>query len=229
MGKVRRPRGVIMRTVWPKAARSLAKVSRVRTTPLTWGDQASVTIMIFKRPATPGTGPGSKRLVLRGYKRGLGNAGARGRSLFAGSCGMSLRRICPAKNLHIPMGIFDKGAAAFNPVSVVEVKDIADPADFGMVDMAAHYPVDAAQLGLVCHDLFEAGDIFHRVLDLVLQPGRQRPVRQAEPLAHRKQQVVPAQGHAVSPVPRMGQPFGASDHAVEPVAVQHPQPIAVGS
>src|SRR5471032_3371065 len=197
MGKVRRPRGVIMRTLWPKAARSLAKVSRVRTTPLTWGDQASVTIMIFKRPATPGMGPGSKRLVLRGYKRGLGNAGARGRSLFAGSCGVSLRRICPAKNLHIPMGIFDKGAAAFNPVSVVVIKDIADLADLGMVDMAAHHPVDAAQLGLMRHDLLEAGDIFHRVLDLVLQPGRQRPIGQAQLLAQGEQQVVPAQRPAV--------------------------------
>src|SRR5476651_962757 len=191
MGKVRRPRGVIMRTVWPRAARSLLKVSRVRTTPLTWGDQASVTTMIFKRPATPGMGPGSKRLVLRGYKRGFGSAGARGRSLFAGSCGASLRRICPAKNLHISAGIFDKGAAAFNPVSVVEVKDIADHADFGMVDMAANHAIGAAGPGFRRHQLFKGRDIFDRVLDLVLEPGRQRPIGQAQCAARLEQQIVP--------------------------------------
>ena len=30
------------------------------------------------------------------------------------------------KNLHISVGIFDKGSAAFNPVSVVEIEDIVD-------------------------------------------------------------------------------------------------------
>ena len=33
---------------------------------------------------------------------------------------------CPAENLQMSAGIFDKGAAAFNPVSVVEVEDAAD-------------------------------------------------------------------------------------------------------
>ena len=131
-------------------------------------------------------------------------------------------RVCPAKNLHISAGIFDKGAAAFNPVSVVEVKDAADLADFGMVDMAAHHPVHAAHFGFARHDLLEAGDVFDRVLDLVLQPGRQRPIGQAQLLAHREQQVVQPQRHAIGPVADMGQPFGIGDHAVEAVAMQHP-------
>src|ERR1700761_6088503 len=139
MGKVRRPSGVIMRTVWPSAARSLDRISRVRTTPLTWGFQASVTIRIFKCAATPGTGPGCRRRALRGNKRGRAGLGQ------TGAC---LRRGCPAQNLHITAGIFDKGAAAFNPVSVVEVKDVADHADFSLVDMAANNPVHAALLGL---------------------------------------------------------------------------------
>ena len=45
-------------------------------------------------------------------------------------------------------GIFDKGGAAFNPVSVVEVKDAADPADFGLMDVAADHAVDAARCAL---------------------------------------------------------------------------------
>src|SRR5215468_8645261 len=100
--------------------------------------------------------PGSKRFALRGYSRGLGSTGKVSRNLLPPSCGVSLRRICPAKNLHMPVGIFDKGATAFNPISVVEIKHIADPADFGMMDMAAHHAVHAALLGLMRHDLLEA-------------------------------------------------------------------------
>src|SRR5689334_15145555 len=107
----------------------------VRTTPLTCGRQASVTIRIFKCAATPGIGPGSRRLVLRGNKRGHGFL----------VCGWDGRRNsvvwtwCPAQNLQMAACIFDKGAAAFNPVSVVEVKDIADHADLGMMDVAADH------------------------------------------------------------------------------------------
>ena len=158
-----------------QAVRSSPSTSSVRTTPLTWGLQASVTIRIFKCAATPGIGPGSSRLVLRGYKRGQRPPRRR-----PAGCGVSLRRDCPAKNLHISAGIFDKGAAAFNPVSVVEVKDAADLADLGMMDMAAHHPVHAALSASRRHGFLEAGDIFDRVLDLVLQPGRQRPIGQAQ-------------------------------------------------
>ncbi|HKX65072.1 MAG TPA: hypothetical protein VJM78_07155, partial [Rhizomicrobium sp.] len=124
--------------------------------------------MIFKWAAMPGTGPGCRRLVLRGYSRGFGSTGKTSRNLFPASGDVSLRRIRPAKNLHISVGIFDKGAAAFNPVSVIEIKDIANPAYLGMVDMAANHAVHAPELGLACHELFEPGDILDRVFDLVL-------------------------------------------------------------
>src|SRR6185369_15626623 len=101
--------------------------------------------MIFKCAAMPGMGPGCRRLGLRGYSRGFGSAGKTSRNLPAASGDVSLRRIRPAKNLHASVGIFDKGAAAFNPVSVIEVKDIADPADLGMVDMTADHAIHAAQ------------------------------------------------------------------------------------
>ena len=128
----------------------------------------------------------------------------------------------------MPAGIFDKGAAAFNPVSVVEIKDIADLSNLGMVNMAAHHPVHAAKLGLLRHDLLEAGDVLHRVLDLVFQEGRQRPVGQAQPLAHGEQQVIEAQRPAIGPVAGMGQPLGKGDNPVKAIAMQHPQPSAVG-
>ena len=63
-------RGVAHRVAEPAQDPCPASPS-VRTTPLTWGAQASVTIRIFKWAATPGKGPGSRRLDLRGYKRGL--------------------------------------------------------------------------------------------------------------------------------------------------------------
>jgi len=53
----------------------------VRTTPLTWGIQASVTIRIFKWAATPGIGPASRRLVLCGYSLGLAPWGSHSRRL----------------------------------------------------------------------------------------------------------------------------------------------------
>src|SRR5262249_29709161 len=152
--------------------------------------QASVTIMIFKWAAVPGMGPGSRRLALRGYRRGLGNASQAGRNPRTASWDASLRRSGPVKNLHIPVGIFDKGSAAFNPVSVIEIEDFADLADFGMVDMAADHAVHAAQGRFARHDLLKAGDVFHRVLDLVLEPGRQRPIGQPEAPADARQDII---------------------------------------
>ena len=96
------------------------------------------------------------------------------------------------------------------------------------MDMAADHAVHAAQLRLAGHDFLETGDILDRVLDLVLQPGRQRPVGQAHALAHRKQQVVAAQRHAIGAVAQMGEPLGAGNDTVKAVAMQHPEALAVG-
>ena len=135
----------------------------------------------------------------------------------------------PSENLHMSVGIFDKGAAAFNPVSVVEVEDATDHADLGMVDMAAHHAVHAAHRGFTGHGLLEAGDIFDRILHFVFEPSRQRPIGQAETLAQREQRIVEAQRHAIGPVADMGEPFGIGDHPVEAIAMQHPKPLAVGA
>ncbi len=83
-------------------------------------------------------------------------------------------------------------------------------------------------MGLMGHDLFKLRDVFDRVLDLVLQPGRQRPIGQAQSLAHREDKVVGAQRVAIGPVTQMRQPLGATDDAVETVAMQHPEPLSRG-
>ena len=83
--------------------------------------------------------PGLTRRILRGYRRGLAAGGSEGWIV------RSEKQGCPAKNLQISAGIFDKGGAAFNPVSVVEVEDIADLADLRLMDMAAHDAVDTAR------------------------------------------------------------------------------------
>jgi hypothetical protein len=44
------------------------------------------------------------------------------------------------------------------------------------VDVAAYHAVDAAPARLVGHRALVVGDELHRVLDLVLEVGRQRPV-----------------------------------------------------
>src|SRR5690606_40822836 len=64
-----------------------------------------------------------------------------------------------------------------------DLEDIADHADFGMMNMAANHAIHAASGGLAGHRDLEARDIFDRVLDLVLEEGRERPVRQAQLLA----------------------------------------------
>ena len=135
---------------------------------------------------------------------------------------------CPAQNLQISAGIFDKGAAAFNPVSIVKVEDVADLAHFGVVDVAAHHAVDAALGGGTRHDLLVARDIFDRVLDGALQVGRQRPVGQAERAADRVQPVVELERQRIGTVADMGEPLGAADDAVELVAMDDQQAQAVG-
>src|SRR6202000_3245132 len=132
---------------WPSARKSLPNISSVRTTPLICGAHASVTMRTLMRsspdriPMPAGIAPpGLTRRILRLYKRGLAAGGNQG-------C-VSLRSSgCPAQNLQISAGIFDKGRTAFNPVSVVKVEDVADHAHLGLVDMAAHDAIDAARGG----------------------------------------------------------------------------------
>ena len=67
--------------------------------------------------------------------------------------------------------IFDKGCAAFNPISVIEIQNGADVSDFGMVDVAAHHAVDPFAGRGPGDDLLIAGDKFDGILDRALELG----------------------------------------------------------
>ena len=73
---------------------------------------------------------------------------------------------CPIDDVHFAAGFFDQRGAAFDPVAVVVIGDIADLADFGGVDMAADYAIEPAFLRLAGDCIFEVADIFDRILDL---------------------------------------------------------------
>ena len=62
-------------------------------------------------------------------------------------------------DLQKSVGIFDKGGAAFNPVSVVQIKDPADLSDLGLVDVAADDAVEPLDFGGLRYRLFETADI----------------------------------------------------------------------
>src|ERR1700750_1657711 len=54
--------------------------------------------------------------------------------------------VCPPEDFQSSAGIFDKGGAAFNPVSIVEIEDTVDRADRGVMNVSANDAVEAAAL-----------------------------------------------------------------------------------
>ena len=93
-----------------------------------------------------------------------------------------------------------------------------------MVDMAADHPVDAPRFRLPPPRFLIAADIFDRVLDLVLQPGRQRPIGQAQRLARLEQQIVPA----TAPRHRPSRPAWAS-HLAQAITPSKRSPCSTRS
>jgi len=73
-------------------------------------------------------------------------------------------------DLQMSQGIFDKGRAAFNPVSIVEIQDISDAPDLRLMDVAAHDAVQPMQFGDAGDGILEPANIFDRVLHGVLEP-----------------------------------------------------------
>src|SRR5258708_3715582 len=117
-------------------------------------------------------------------------------------------------------GIFDKGRAAFNPVSIVEIKNVSDPADLCLMDMAADDAVQTAQFCNLCDRIFEAADIFHGVFHGVLQPCRQRPVRKPQQMTYAMQQLVQLERALVGPGAQMREPACEVDDTVELIAMR---------
>src|SRR5579883_1312869 len=184
-------------------------VSMVRTTPLICGLQASETMAI------------RKSFSLRSYPH---------RGVIAQHAAGALARVLvgPAQDAQAAVEILDQRGAALDPVAVVAVEDAVDGADLGMVDMAAHHAVDAAAARFARHRALIVADELHGVLDLVFEVSRQRPVGQAEPPAGPVEQRVEPERGVVGPVAQDREPARVAHDAVELVAMDDQQLLAVG-
>src|SRR4051812_15837124 len=159
--------GPITSTVSPSARNISAMVLSVRTTPLTCGAQASVTIS--RRSGASFAGASARA---RGWS-GTGNGQALGGRLPLGA---EARLTHPVDQLEAAIGMLDEGGAAFHPIAVVHVGDAVDLAHLGVMDVAADDAVEAAPSRLVGERQLEPVDRLHCLLHLPLQPLRQRPV-----------------------------------------------------
>lgn len=106
----------------------------------------------------------------------------------------------PIEDFQPAVVMFDQGRAAFYPVAVVDVEDVADLLHFGVVDMPTHDTIEAAAPGFGGEGVFEAVDGFHRFLHLALQPGGKGPVWVAEAAPGEVEPVVQFQRGCIGPV-----------------------------
>ena len=118
--------------------------------------------------------------------------------------------------------------AALHPVAVVHVGDAAKAADLGRMDMAAHHAVEPAQPRRFRHRRLEAADEGHRILHLLLDMGRYRPVGQAQPAAQPVVMDIQLEQQLVAHVPRPGEPAVIEHHRIIFIAVAHQQAAAIG-
>src|SRR4051794_21113957 len=181
-------------TRWPRPVSTPTTLVMVWTTPLTCGRQASETMAI------------RKSALLRCQPRR--DVGPHHRLL-------ARRLLGPAHDAQAAVEVLDQGGAALHPVAVIAVEDAVDGADLGVMDVAADHAVDAAAARLACHRLFVVGDELDRVLDLVLEVRRQRPVAEAELAAAPVERRVDAQRRAVGPLAQDREPLGVAHDAVE--------------
>src|SRR5215475_9812485 len=92
----------------------------------------------------------------------------------------TLRIPYPGDDLEMAVRVLDHGAAALDPVAAIDVADAVEFADRGVMDVAADDAGGGVALRLDRERLLECADVVDGVLDLELEPLRQRPVGQAE-------------------------------------------------
>src|SRR3546814_7569220 len=78
----------------------------------------------------------------------------------------------PVDDLHVAIGMFDKGGATLHPIAVIVIGDVAELPDFGGMNVPADDPIHVTLGGGVRDRLFKAADIFDRILHPLLQIGR---------------------------------------------------------
>src|ERR1043166_1884980 len=86
----------------------------------------------------------------------------------------------PLDDLKLSIEMLDSCGAAFHPVSAVHVDQAVDGADHRVVNMPANHTIDLLPASLRAQRLLEFADEIDGILDLELDPARQRPVGQAE-------------------------------------------------
>jgi len=89
----------------------------------------------------------------------------------------------PVDDLQLTFEGLDERRQAFHPIAVVAVQDTVDIANLSLVDVAADDPIAAAAARFVGHHVLELRDEVHRVLDLMLEVLRERPVVETEAAA----------------------------------------------
>ncbi len=111
--------------------------------------------------------------------------------------------------------------AAFHPVAAIDVADAVDFGDDGVVDMAADDAIGVVAACLLDDDLLELADEIDGRLHLLLRPGREGPVRQAEPAADGGEDHVDRDRRVIGPVAEIGDDTRMTHDHVELVSVQH--------
>eukprot|EP00998_Keelungia_sp_KM082_P004144 NODE_1521_length_1309_cov_1.384941_g1508_i0.p2 GENE.NODE_1521_length_1309_cov_1.384941_g1508_i0~~NODE_1521_length_1309_cov_1.384941_g1508_i0.p2 ORF type:complete len:242 (+),score=34.14 NODE_1521_length_1309_cov_1.384941_g1508_i0:353-1078(+) len=134
----------------------------------------------------------------------------------------------PVQKFKLAILVFDKGGAAFDPVSVIAIKHITDHAFFGMMDMTANHAIDLALGGFVGDGIFEIADELNGVFDPVFKIGRKRPVTVSKAAANAVIVTVKGDGQVVGRVPKIGQPSGIFDNPVKFIAMNDQQAFAIG-
>ena len=130
--------------------------------------------------------------------------------------------------LRRPFEVFGERGAALDPVAVVAVKHAVDLRDLGAMDVAADGAVQPATPRFVRERALEVRDVFHRVLHLVLEVRRERPVREAERAAEEVHVAIELQHRRVRAIAQRFEQRARLDDAVELVAVQDQQATAIG-
>jgi hypothetical protein len=119
--------------------------------------------------------------------------------------------------------MFDDGGQTLDPVAVVAVEDAVDRPDLGVVDVSANHPVDSPSSGLSRHRRLEVAHVADGAFDLQFQESRQAPVWQTQARPQVIEVAIDLEGPLIAHVAKDRQPTGALDHAVEQIAMGHPE------
>lgn len=117
---------------------------------------------------------------------------------------------------------------AFNPIPIIAVQDIVKPADLRGMNMAADDAINTAAPRLGHHRLLIVADVFDSVLDLVLEVGGQRPIRETKPPPHNVEGCIDSKRVIVGVIADKGQPLGVFYNAVKLIPVQDEKALAIG-